>query len=74
MTSPWARELTEEVLGGPPFAIGDVVLHPSGRTVKIVGGQYWGTRGLSNFWQWKEVLENGELGPKEHGYGWRSGS
>ena len=74
MTSPWARNLTEEVLGGPPFVIGDVVKHPNGRMVKITGGSYWGHRGLSNYWYWREVLENGELGPTISGYGWRSGS
>lgn len=66
----WVKNLTEEVIGGPPFAIGDVVKHPSGRNVKIVEGRYWGEHGLSNFWSWREVLKNGELGPKESGYGW----
>jgi hypothetical protein len=66
----WAQKLTEDVMGGAPFAIGDDVLHPSGRTVRIVGGQYWGTFGLSNHWHWREVLPGGELGPVESGYGW----
>ena len=66
-----AREITEEVMGGPPFAIGDEVLHPSGRRVKITAGQYWGEDGLSNHWTWREVRPGGELGPVESGYGWR---
>lgn len=66
-----ARTITEEVLGGTPFAIGDIVVHPSGRNVKIVSGQYWGTHGLSNFWYWREVLKDGTLGKEESGYGWR---
>jgi len=68
----WVIELTEEVFGGSPFAIGDVVTHPSGRTVKIIAGQYWGTFGLSNFWHWREVLSDGSLAATiECGYGWR---
>lgn len=65
------RAITEEVSGGPPFAVGDVVTHPSGRKVKITSGQYWGDRGVSNFWYWREVRPNGTLGKEEHGYGWR---
>lgn len=67
----WVKELTEEVMGGPPFKVGDVVKHPDGRKVKIMGGQYWGEYGLSNFWYWREVKEDGTLGEIEHGYGWR---
>lgn len=69
--APWAKSLTEEVLGGAPFKIGDVVKHPDGRKVKITGGQYWGQYGLSNFWDWREVLPKGKLGKPESGYGWR---
>lgn len=70
MVEKWAKDLTESVLGGPPFAVGDVVTHPSGRKVKIASGQYWGLHGLSNFWRWHEVFADGSLGPEEHGYGW----
>ena len=68
--APWVQELTESVFGGAPFAIGDTVTHPDGRKVRITGGSYWGTYGLSNFWYWKPVLKNGKLGKQEHGYGW----
>lgn len=69
--APWVKKMTEEVMGGPPFQVGDVVRHPSGRDVKIVGGQYWGEHGLSNHWSWREVNKEGELtGPLESGYGW----
>lgn len=61
------RGLTESVLGGAPFKVGDVVKHPSGRTVKILSGQYWGKGGLSNIWVWKEI---GSSGQEESGYGW----
>lgn len=67
----WVKGMTEDVLGGAPFKIGDTVTHPDGRQVKIVGGQYWGEHGLSNFWDWQEVLSDGKLGKKECGYGWR---
>lgn len=68
----WIIELVEEVLGPSPFAVGDTVRHPTGRMVKIVSGQYWGTHGLSNHWHWREVLSDGTLSEtEEHGYGWR---
>jgi len=68
----WVRDLTEDVFGPAPFAIGDIVRHPSGRMVKITSGKYWGTYGISNFWCWREVLPHGELAAREeHGYGWR---
>lgn len=69
--SHFARSITEEVLGGAPFKIGDVVKHPDGRKVQITGGQYWGEHGLSNWWSWCEMLPNGELGKSESGYGWQ---
>jgi hypothetical protein len=67
---PWVRKLTEGVVGGPPFEVGDEVRHPTGRTVRIVGGRYWGEYGLSNHWSWREVMADGSLGPEECGYGW----
>lgn len=70
-TLAWAVDLTEGVLGGPPFAVGDLVRHPDGRQVRIVAGQYWGRHGLSNHWSWREVFADGQEGPLEHGYGWQ---
>lgn len=67
---PWVTELVEKVLGKTDLSVGAVVKHPSGRTVKIVSGQYWGAFGVSNFWRWREVLPDGTLGPEESGYGW----
>lgn len=67
----WVRDMTESVIGGPPFAVGDTVKHPDGRTVKIIAGRYWGLRGISNWWYWREVLPDGTLSAnREHGYGW----
>ena len=72
MVEQWAKTLTEQTIGGAPFAVGDIVRHPDGRNVKITSGQYWGQRGLSNFWYWREVDAQGVIvGPEEHGYGWR---
>jgi hypothetical protein len=65
------QDMVSSVLGSSPFKIGDVVTHPSGRTVEITEGQYWGTYGISNHWRWKEVMADGTYGPEEHGYGWR---
>lgn len=71
MVAAWVKSMTEEVLGGPPFKAGDVVLHPEGYKVQIMGGQYWGEHGLSNWWSWRRVLEDGKLSDKvESGYGW----
>lgn len=67
----WAKALTEEVFGGPPFAVGDTVAYLDGRMVRIVSGQYWGQRGISNHWSWREVLSDGRLGVLETGYGWQ---
>lgn len=57
-------------VGSSPFQIGDVVMHPSGRKVQITGGSYWGDYGISNFWYWREVMNNGDLGRVPRGLGW----
>ena len=68
---PWAVEMTERVCGGAPFKIGDRVMHPKHGLVEITAGQYWGTHGISNFWYWTNVLNDGRLGKRNyHGYGW----
>ena len=66
----WVREIVERRYGEAPFAVGDIVLHPSGRKVKIIAGCYWGKRGLSNSWEWREVRDDETLGRIEYGYGW----
>lgn len=67
----WVKQITEEVFGKSKLAIGRVYKHPSGRRVKITGGQYWGEHGVSNFWYWREVKADGTLGKLEKGYGWK---
>ena len=67
-----ARAVTEQVLGGAPFAVWDTVQHPTDGLVKIVGGQYYSNGRLSNFWYWQKVNTDGSLdAEKLHGYGWR---
>lgn len=69
---PLAKQITEEVMGGAPFAVGDVVEHPDGYPVRIVSGTYWAKHGLSNFWSWKRVDADGTpYGETQSGYGWR---
>lgn len=66
----WVQDMTADVFGKNSLKIGNTVKHRDGRAVKITAGQYWGEYGLSNFWHWSEVLEDGQLGPDEHGYGY----
>lgn len=68
---PWVKGLVERYFGKCEMRVGKVMKHPDGRTVKIIDGRYWGEFGLSNFWYWREVKADGELGEKESGYGWR---
>ena len=37
--------------------------------VLITGVSYMGQYGVSNFWEWRRILDNGELAPTERGYG-----
>mgnify|MGYP007061003790 CR=1 FL=1 len=68
----WVRELAEDVVGGAPFSVGDVVEHPEDGRVKIISGQYWGVHGLSNHWTWVPVDDEGNpTGEPRSGYGWR---
>jgi hypothetical protein len=72
MVATWVKKFTEESFGGSPFEVGQTVLHPDGRNVRIISGQYWGEHGLSNHWAWREVLPDGTLSAThETGYGWR---
>lgn len=65
MVADWVQELTEEVIGGAPVAIGKRYQHPEDGPIEITSGQYWGTHGLSNFWYWR-VLSTDET---KCGYG-----
>jgi hypothetical protein len=68
---PWVQSLVEEVLGKSKMKIGEIIDHPDGYKVKVISGQYWGEYGLSNFWYWKRVNEDGSLSEETYsGYGW----
>lgn len=68
----WVIDIVEKYNGPAPFKIGDTVKHPDGRTIRIVGGQYWGEYGISNFWYWREVFPDGSISQTDEcGYGWR---
>lgn len=68
------RDLADEIIADlkkqQRFDVGDIMRHEDGRIVKVTGGQYWGTHGLSNHWTFREVLADDSLGPDEHGYGY----
>ena len=66
-----AHELTDKY-HPCSMEIGKVLLHPDGRTVKILNGCFRDATydRVSNWWTWQEVLPNGTLGEKESGYGW----
>lgn len=67
-----AADITESLCGGPPFKVGDVVSGPDDLSpVRIVDGQYMGIHGISNYWYWRPLQEDGTLGPKCDGHGWR---
>ena len=65
------KDMVEKVYGNH-LEIGMITIEPNtGDKVKIVDGQFWGTHGLSNFWYWQNVNEDGSLDPEiKHGYGW----
>lgn len=52
------KDFVEKVFGKSPYEVGDIV-EIDGRPARITSGQYWGTRGISNFWHW-EFLDEGE--------------
>ena len=52
--------------------IGNIVKHPEGYLIKIMGGCYLNpdNNRVSNYWYWQRVHEGGSLGIHESGYGW----
>jgi hypothetical protein len=47
--------------------VGQVYLY-KGYPVYITGGQYMGTYGISNYWYWRKIKEDGTLGRSAKGY------
>lgn len=82
MILPWVKEMCEDVFGREHLEIGKRYKiknhkdlqpyerqHQNGTVVEVTGGQFWGERGLSNFWYWREVGSDGKLKKKQfHGY------
>ncbi len=65
-----ARGINDELARKTTFRIGITATHRDGRTVEITSGSFYGGYGgISNFWEWREVLHDGTLGPIEKGYG-----
>lgn len=61
----WVRDIVEDTVGGSPLEVGKRYVHPEHGLIEVVGGQYWGERGLSNHWHWIVVA----TGEKHNGYG-----
>ena len=66
MIEPWAKQLTEQVFGGPPLRIGGRYQHPEHGVITVTRGSYCGNRGVSNFWYWTDAD-----GVEHRGYGAR---
>ena len=69
--SPFIQDIVEKVFGDH-LEIWMITINPeTGKLVKVVDGQYWGTFGFSNFWYWKDVKVDNSLDDEIHcGYGW----
>jgi len=70
LVAQWVQKLTAEFntkFGIRPLEVGKHYIHKN-REIVVVGGKYWGTHGLSNFWYWRPILADGMLGPQECGY------
>ena len=61
-----ARDLTNEFFGNNLYIGGQYNYPEDNRPIEITGGQFMGMYGLSNFWYWKYLDEEGGEG---HGYG-----
>lgn len=57
----------------PIMQIGATVWHPDGYPVKVLDGCYLDpVHGrFSNWWTWQRINDDGTLGEKASGYGWR---
>ena len=63
----WVVDILEKADPFTPLEIGKIYKHPeSGRPLKVVGGSYWGTHGISNHFDWIYLDDE----TKGYGYGW----
>ena len=51
--------------------VGCACYDEKGRLAYIIDGQWEIDGRLSNFWDWKLIKEDGTLGRKQSGYGWK---
>lgn len=65
----WVKDMVDATMPSQ-MEVGKRLRHPDGRMVEVVDGVRWGEFGLSNFWEWREIREDGSLGKIERGYGW----
>ena len=63
--APLVQQFAEQHGFHSTLEIGGLYMHPHDGLIRIVGGSFWGTHGLSNFWDWAIV----ETGEKRCGYG-----
>ena len=67
----WVKEIVEDVCGQSAMKIGALVRHPDGYLVKVISGRLWGEYGISNWWTWQRVNDDGSLGEEISGHGWQ---
>lgn len=65
-------KLTMDVEVVDYIQVGKVTKDDKGRLVYIISGNYHVDGRISNFWEWKRIIRNGQLGAQQyHGYGWK---
>jgi len=67
-----ARKIYRAIKDGDPtpvkkLRVGMIYLHME-KPVYIYEGQFRGIDGISNFWYWRMILEDGSLGERDCGY------
>jgi hypothetical protein len=62
MVNGFVRTLVETMRGAMVDpVVGEVWIY-DGKRVWITGGSFWGEHGISNFWNFRYILEDGTLG------------
>lgn len=64
----WVKDITEDVFGRSPLKVGMQIKTTDGRLFKVISGYYWGEFGISNFWNFLDITNNGS-GKEYCGYG-----
>ena len=67
---PIGRAIVEKYCDVNAIEIGKRYPDSEGRLVEIEDGRFWGEYGVSNFWYWRLVQQDGSLSEiLYHGYG-----